>query len=51
MSVSPFEVDTIEDLTHDKANKNAWKRFDKMHRKTTAKDRARALNKLTDVVD
>ena len=32
-------------------NKKVKKKFDKLHRKATAKDSVRALNKLTDVVD
>ena len=46
-----LELDTIRELTQDKASKKARKRFAKMHRKATAKDSVRALNKLTDVVD
>jgi uncharacterized protein (DUF2252 family) len=46
-----LELDTIRDLTQEKANKKTRKRFAKMHRKATAKDSMRALNKLTDVVD
>ncbi len=46
-----LEVDTISDLSPEKPDKKAKKRFAKMERKAAAKDSMRALNKLTDVVD
>jgi uncharacterized protein (DUF2252 family) len=44
-----IEVDRIGELVETDAK--AKKRFDKLHRKATAKDSVRALSKLTDVVD
>jgi uncharacterized protein (DUF2252 family) len=44
-----LEVDNLKDLVQ--VSKKARKRFDKLHRKATAKDSIRALNKLTDIVD
>jgi uncharacterized protein (DUF2252 family) len=44
-----LEVDRIRELVE--ADRKAKKRFAKLHRKATAKDSVRALNKLTDVVD
>ena len=44
-----LEVDELEDTFV--VDKKARKRFDKLHRKATAKDSVRALNKLTDIVD
>ncbi|MGI9644433.1 MAG: DUF2252 domain-containing protein [Ilumatobacteraceae bacterium] len=43
-----LEVDQIREVAE--VNKKSKKRFDKLHRKATAKDSLRALNKLTDVV-
>jgi len=44
-----IELDKMSEFTT--SDKNARKRFDKLHRKATAKDSVRALNKLTDIVD
>ena len=49
---SRLEVNTIRELLKSqKRKKKDRKRFEKLHRKATAKDSVRALGKLTDIVD
>jgi uncharacterized protein (DUF2252 family) len=44
-----LEVDQLRDIAA--VSKKSKRRFEKMHRKATAKDSVRALNRLTDIVD
>ncbi len=46
-----IELDELQELAGDQIGKKKKKRFDKLHRKATAKDSIRALDKLTDIVD